>query len=124
MDENELKEIEARANAATPGPWSTGEGVEYKDLESVRACGWDCRRVPSTNDYFACGPRVACSLSAEMDANFIAHAREDIPALIAEVRRLTTGADIQVHCPHCKKPSLTVVTGGGLIKNEPGEELK
>lgn len=78
MDENELKEIEAR--------------LEYTKIDYTR------------------------SVMAEL--------REIIQSLLAEVRRLTTGADIKVHCPHCKQLSLTVVTGGRLIKNEPEGELK
>lgn len=72
----ELDAIEARANAATPGPWASetrtvdhGNGVDdwhflvMSDGESVHTIGID-------------------------DAAFIAAARADVPALVAEVRRL------------------------------------
>ncbi|MHB8406220.1 MAG: hypothetical protein ACYDCJ_12435 [Gammaproteobacteria bacterium] len=61
----DLDAIEARANAATPGPWDTDE---YDGgLRSTVTAG------PITSDE---------------DYDFIAHARTDVPALIAEVRRL------------------------------------
>lgn len=50
MNPDEVKAIEVREQAATPGPWVTN------------------------------GP--------DADAEFIAHARADIPALVAEVRQL------------------------------------
>jgi hypothetical protein len=61
-----LDEIEARANAATPGPWKycAGSGaIEGVNTLIVRGA-W-----PNS------GP-------------FIAHARTDVPALIARVREL------------------------------------
>ena len=78
----ELAEIRARAEAATPGPWTVdegpaladplleGEGDWYRQIEGWTNTGWE----------WLC-------LSPE-DAAFIAHAREDIPALVAEVERL------------------------------------
>lgn len=89
ITQERLAEIKARCDAATPGPWSDGEGVPYSALEELRVCGWDRRPVPSGNDYYACGPRVACSLSAVNDSRFISNARSDVPALLAEVERLS-----------------------------------
>lgn len=80
MTEDELKAIEARAEAATPGPWETGEEVSYPG----RCAGiWpqgDTWNIVTT-DCGVYGPEL-------VDAVFIAHARTDVPALIAEVRRL------------------------------------
>lgn len=67
----DLDVIEARANAATPGPWGA---------LSPRADG----ASPVTR---AGGAWIA-PFTAEDDAEFIAHAREDVPALVDEVRRL------------------------------------
>ena len=60
----DLEAIEARANAASEGPWYE-EGWFTKDEDG---------------DYVEIEPA---------EAAFIAHAREDIPALLAEVERLT-----------------------------------
>lgn len=71
MDEAKLQEIEARANAATPGPWYAGNGHPYVTTERM-----------------GFGIVVARALEGN-DCTFIAHARTDVPVLIAEVRRLT-----------------------------------
>lgn len=72
MDEKRLAEIEARANAATPGPWEPEHrGVVGNDVFIVEDCvtaGWDAYRANQA---------------------FIATARTDVPDLVAEVRRLT-----------------------------------
>ena len=89
MTEKELLEIEARIGKATAGPWKWClwdkgreqlEGnVAYSDMSPVLAphvCG-------------ACATRAARCLGPDGDDKaFIAHSREDIPALCAEVRRL------------------------------------
>ncbi|MFN9086729.1 MAG: hypothetical protein ACK5W7_04295 [Gemmatimonadaceae bacterium] len=72
MTNDELTTLEALANAATPGPW-----VED---------GFDCVRAP---DF-----RILYDNSCRDDDNgarnaaFIAAARDAVPALVAEVRRL------------------------------------
>ena len=107
MTDDELREIEARAAAATKGPWfynsynqvqsspfcqaynefeekvvaERGEDhLDDKDLEK----DWPVPRVcsvPPVSGDTAIGRHAA-------DAEFIAHARTDAPALIAEVRML------------------------------------
>ena len=89
-----LDEIKARAAAATGGPWK-----------------WDNRRVPTLNgmagsrDVYRyetevieadhngeCGCRSACQLDLTVgpaDAEFIAHARTDVPALVAALERVS-----------------------------------
>lgn len=80
----DLDAIEARATAATNGPWRAG---------SVAAEGkvW-CPCDPSP--VLGAGERCLVSLSLAYphtaDREFIAHAREDVPALVAEIRRLRT----------------------------------
>ena len=76
MTEEELTAIEARAAAATVGPWDghQNSGVTSKHTrDNVFETGCGC----CTNK----------DLSVE-DAAFIAAARADVPALVAEVRRL------------------------------------
>ena len=61
-----LDEIEARANAATPGPWTpqTIRLIDGVDLPDATVAQW------------------------QRDAAFIAAARTDVPALSARVREL------------------------------------
>lgn len=84
MTEDELKAIEARANAARPGPW--------KKL-AAETDTWLFVDGPVGNitsrEYWHCEKeKQPTRAQDESDFDFIAHAREDIPALIAEVRRL------------------------------------
>lgn len=68
MSDERLTEIEACSTAATSPPWQSSPS------------GWvDRVPHPSIN-------RRAFETAA--DAEFVAHAREDVPDLIAEVRRL------------------------------------
>lgn len=78
MTDTELTAIERRAQAATPGPWMwTYDG----------SSDWSVGPEPDTQ-----GQAVAnCHryrAPFNHDAVFIAHAREDVPALVAEVRKL------------------------------------
>ncbi|WP_312146923.1 hypothetical protein [Brevundimonas sp.] len=74
MDEDDLRQIEARVDAATPGPWTSWiEGRDHTAGSSfIETRGDDIELV-------------GCSAA---DQDFIAAARSDIPALIAEIRRL------------------------------------
>ena len=72
MTDEELAGIEARCNAATAGPWEvSGRGFGYWAVI--------CEYPHS--------PAVDGCCSRE-NATFIAHARTDVSALLAEVRRL------------------------------------
>lgn len=75
-----LDEIEARANAATPGPWEgkRNGGVYAGDMEPVFETGCGCCSDPDLTDE---------------NSAFIASARTDVPALIARVRELETQRD-------------------------------
>lgn len=75
MDEQRLAEIEARANAAAPAPWSEIT-VNSEQRKYIWAQGYWLATMHDA--WFPMAP----------NAEFIAHAREDVPALIAEVRRL------------------------------------
>lgn len=76
-----LDEIEERAKRATPGPWTSF--IEGRDHTS----GSSFIRT-AADDIELSGATIA-------DQDFIAHARQDIPALIAQLRRLLgeRGAD-------------------------------
>ena len=69
----DLDAIEARANAATPGPH------EPTTWERLCKGGYQWRAV---------GPLRATKEQADSDAVFMAAARTDVPALIARVREL------------------------------------
>ena len=80
MNEKQIAEIEARANVATPGPWEVDLDPRISGADQV---------VQSETELTICFMAVDESLESDSaDTFFIAHAREDIPALINEVRRL------------------------------------
>lgn len=76
----ELDAIEQRANAATEGPWEASA--------HDHAAG-DVPILDRTGHYLVICPDCGVRGGYERaDAEFIAHARSDVPALLAEVRRL------------------------------------
>ena len=75
-DELDLDAIEARAEVATPGPWTIKRG-------GVRSSEW--LLDPDLDGWG--------HIDFEADAEFIAAARSDVPALVAEVRRLQAERD-------------------------------
>lgn len=106
MSDQRLREIEARANAATPGPWTPDpyggdmtpcprptceravhlQAIEGGDDVSVVRVGW-------------VEEDAVLSLSAA-DLTFIAASRDDVPYLLAEVRRLKVLAGETEHHGH------------------------
>lgn len=78
MTEAELKEIEERADKASPEPWDARcKGLDNHSRPRHLWCeyGWIGEVSGS---------------SASEDADFIAHSRVGVPALCAEIRRLRT----------------------------------
>lgn len=69
----DLETIEARANAATRGPWRMGTRGWPDVVMTPYGCLWD--------------PYMGRINDIE-DGDFVAHAREDVPALIAHIRDL------------------------------------
>ena len=81
MPQEQLNAIRGRVTAATHGPWCHWSGRDQRD---------NCVKSDSREDMHT----VADVIPEADDAQFIAHARTDIPALLAEVERLralTTG---------------------------------
>lgn len=72
----DLDAIRARCEAASPGPWRATNGLLASIVAEV-GCGW-----------FVETDIGGSSRLAAYDAAFIAHARTDVPALLAEVERL------------------------------------
>ena len=85
MTPERLAEIEARAEAATEGPWHAwGRGIGFElHLGAAAKCGQI--RCEDVNGEFR-------ETFKRADAAFIAAARTDVPALLAEVRRLQDAA--------------------------------
>lgn len=83
MSKEELREIEKRAHAATPGTWTLKEDMGAPWIVT------QAQDAPLLGglQYYPTAP------DDPADWEFIAHARQDIPALIAEVRRLQTLLD-------------------------------
>ena len=77
----ELDAIRGRAAKATPGPWEPVSGMIFPcEGDGPVVCSTDC-------EILVFGPRGAEAKAFE-DQEFIAAARTDIPALLAEVERL------------------------------------
>jgi hypothetical protein len=103
MTPEQLSKIEARLNAATPGPWyahatddDMAMNARYVGLEPCKfrhdeRCGMgaDCD-APENVIAITLLQHPALALADENDENtlFIAHAWTDIGNLVAEVRRL------------------------------------
>lgn len=99
-----LDEIRARLQAATPGPWcaeNCGEkSNEYVVGVAFAADDENCERPLSGwpkfydgdgNEIAARTDMVAAEMATRADADFIAHAPEDIAYLLGEVARLSQG---------------------------------
>ncbi|MGW2209943.1 hypothetical protein [Streptomyces sp. NPDC001781] len=71
----DLDAIEARANAATRGPWKGELELASPVVYVVQEDG-------------TLSPLWNAEWATEADGRFTAHAREDVPALVDEVRRL------------------------------------
>lgn len=87
MSDHELAAIKVRAEAATPGPWDVEPddgGADWHGFAtkaSIRTAGWSDGAGWCKYGFDAA------------DATFIAHARTDVPALLAEVERLRGAAN-------------------------------
>ena len=79
LTDGDLEQIELRCNAATKGPWeSSVEGRDHlAGSNFIRTGGLD-------ND----SPDIELIGATADDQDFIAHARQDVPRLLEEVRRL------------------------------------
>jgi hypothetical protein len=82
ITEAELNAMKARINATTPGPWTSF--VEGRDLTS----GDSFIQTATQDIYISAGDYVCGGGHSSADQDFIAHARQDMPRLIAEIERL------------------------------------
>jgi len=100
--QTDLDAITARSNAATPGPWvERSVGYVFATATSERAAesGYIGTPVVDTFMWPEHGPA---------NQVFIAHAREDVPALVAEVRRLRAERDGERQRADQANPGMTV----------------
>ena len=93
-----LDEIEARTTAATEGPWEAEH--HYNRLTGKHVVS----EIPRVAE---CEGNGAGGLDHAEDAEFISHARQDVPALVAALR-----AVLEVHRPI----SVTLTTQGGGVQ--------
>jgi hypothetical protein len=106
----DLEAIKERAAAATPGPWlpsMNGEGV-WSDVIAGRAwANMVCRVWPAMKN-------------VESDAVFIAEARADVPALVAECERLRASLHLntcgQLDCADCLAAANVILPNAGTAK--------
>lgn len=82
LSDDDLDVIEARCAAASPGPWTAFvEGRDHDSGDGFIQVG----DVGNEPDMYVSRERRP---AAAADLDFIASARQDIPALVAEIRRL------------------------------------
>jgi type II secretory pathway component PulJ len=83
LSEKNLEEIRKRTECARPGPWKSY--IEGRDHEA----GSNYIQVSDNNQEMS--TLEFSGKVTEADQDFIAHAREDIPALLSEIERLKAG---------------------------------
>lgn len=113
-----LDEIEARANAATEGPW---------EVEHHYARGVGRYVVSEVHPPVECEGNGAGGVYRSEDAEFIAHARTDVPALVSALRAvLEVHAETPYGCAVCEEqnwalpwPCPTVIA----IRQHLGEDM-
>jgi hypothetical protein len=109
MTDEEIAAILARAEAATPGPWEA-DGVPYNISDPVIvALPGDVYIAQTVYDMQS----GTIKHNVDEDTLFIAAARSDVPALVAEVRRLNTlieGLEVST-CPICGQETLLIPGG-------------
>lgn len=84
LDDDAVGEIEARANAATPAPWMVQDSCSWRRIGTAEPYA-DGNVICPITQY---GDNHPDLLAARPDLEFVAHAREDVPALCATVRAL------------------------------------
>ncbi|MEM8494699.1 MAG: hypothetical protein AAF916_09375 [Planctomycetota bacterium] len=79
LNSDEPAAIEARCNVASPGPWKSSiEGRDHCAGSNFIMTGEGDTR----------GEDIEMTGATQADQDFIAHARQDIPRLLSEIRRL------------------------------------
>jgi len=100
MTDEELQAIRARVEAATPGPWKVeGRHPSYSpdrfQVDGIVTAYDDPERADFPRPIQIVETDSGCYPPYLADAEFIAQARTDVPALLAEVERLR--AELHAH---------------------------
>lgn len=120
MTPDELSAIRERAAKATAGPWSAySNGQPLDDLPKAFAA-WLAKdearpRNARGDPHCDCsvgGPPTCHGNFRSSDAAFIAHARQDVPALLAEVARLRAALEAAKIEHSCERPFECPAIGG------------
>lgn len=100
-DSDRIAEIEARANAATQGPWTWDVDDasmisllhdRTEELEHPDVILW-CNRCPACVKHHTPDNDHLCGWPNDTNDKFIAHSREDIPYLIDRLRAVERERD-------------------------------
>lgn len=99
-DQTRLNEIRARVEAATPGPWRVIdtehmiEGTPDQSIPCLHIVKPEDEEGDNEHGFYFAEAEIITEMDANLvDATFIAHARQDIPDLLAEVGRLSAERD-------------------------------
>ena len=87
MTEDELRAIETRVLAASRGPWKSW--IEGRDHTSGSSF------IATSESGAAASSAIELTGATDADQDFIAHARQDVPRLVEEVRRLRSELDVR-----------------------------
>lgn len=98
ISEEQLSEWQQIANEATEGPWRHGSDYDIRTLREW----WNVSTWPEDT---AISQTIIYNLSSKADAEFIAAAREAVPVLIAEVRKLNLIFDFVIKNSELCPPS-------------------
>jgi hypothetical protein len=99
LTDDELADIEARAEAATPGPWAwDSRGIKDTDVQvGIAADEWGIQWsgfIPEDRKADYIGPIAVINGGNESsDADFIAHSRSDVSRLLATIRAQRAGLE-------------------------------
>jgi len=116
LTEQQLDDIEARAFAAEDGWHVVFDNDTYR--HEIHGDG------PTHVAVFGGNPDDAfASYPVEANAEFAAHARKDVPALLAEIRRLRAEATRRVQCNDCGAVGEVFTGDDGLAYLDPSGQI-
>jgi len=118
-----LDEIEARANAATPGPWEW-EGEAKAEWEEGANSLIPSRRPDDPVLYGYGYDASGIEVKNPADAEFIAHARTDVPALLdalEKVLRLHPRVVVLHADPEFGRMEDDAICGACIVNHEPAD---
>ena len=117
LTEAELESIAIRVAAASPGPWSAWvEGRDGFGGDNLILIGPRDSDNALPDMYVTHADSDGTHPAPAEDLDFIANARQDIPRLIAEIRRLRSQSPLttQISCSQAGTPPIRWSTAGRL----------